>query len=259
MCAFKRKDLEMKKFECNACVNRKCTACLNQYEVPKYCTLVEDLACWHEVKEEVTLQKLTAEVFDRPDCPNWARYAAADKDGKARFHAEEPTIPTVYKAECWCSTDNDSFITGTFDASDWGNSLVERPAKEELPDWCRVGKWVYYIPLTEYCKIEQMNEGFMLRFIDGDSTAIPFKDINNLAQVNQRPFNEKEMQGLVGKVFTTVNGDASIATDFDIVLKALCIYGEWFKNKELVDSVWQLDGKPCYKLEHLNDKGEWVE
>ena len=31
--------------------------------------------------EIAKLPKLTAEVFDRPDCPEWAQYAVVDKDG----------------------------------------------------------------------------------------------------------------------------------------------------------------------------------
>jgi hypothetical protein len=49
----------------------------------------------------------------------------------------------------------------------------------------------------------------------------------------------------------------SIATDFDNIMNSICIGSEWFKGDELANSVWQLDGKPCYKLEHL-ENGEWV-
>jgi hypothetical protein len=71
-------------------------------------------------------------------------------------------------------------------------------------------------------------------------------------------FNKKEMQGLVGKVFTTPDGDVSIATDFDNIMNSICICSEWFKSDELANSILQLDGKPCCKLEHL-ENGEWVE
>ena len=41
------------------------------------------------------LPKLTAEVFDHPDCPKWAKWAAVDYDGEVRFHQEKPTINSL--------------------------------------------------------------------------------------------------------------------------------------------------------------------
>ena len=98
----------------------------------------KDITALRRSEEGFKLPKLTTEVFNRPDCPDWAKYATVDRDGKARFHAEEPIIPIVYEIDGWYSTSNDSFIPGTFDPSDWENSLIKRPSKEELPDWVKV-------------------------------------------------------------------------------------------------------------------------
>lgn len=36
-------------------------------------------------------KKLTQEVFSRPDCPKWAKWAAVDSDGTAYWYEEKPT------------------------------------------------------------------------------------------------------------------------------------------------------------------------
>lgn len=36
-------------------------------------------------------KKLTQEVFTRPDCPKWAKWAAVDADGTAYWYEEKPT------------------------------------------------------------------------------------------------------------------------------------------------------------------------
>jgi hypothetical protein len=233
---------------------------------PRRCHHDDNISNWCEVKDEPTtkssqLLKLTAEVFDRPDCPNWARYAVINHNGRLSFFGDKPKFEGEDYG-CWSCDDyrythiNNAF----FDPSDWQNSLIERPAKEKaLPDWCKVGNWVYYIPLIEYCKIEQMNEGFMLRFVDGDSTAIPLEDVNNLAQVNQRPFNEKEMQGLVGKMLDT-SSSIELIVCYDKYAGDIITHDDTYSAERLMSATdWRIDGKPCFKLEHLNDKGEWVE
>ncbi len=74
------------------------------------------------------LPKLTVEVFDRPDCPEWAEYAAVDADGAVWGFAIEPYFDEENR--CWvCHTDDyegSSFIAEGFDASDWKNSLIKR-------------------------------------------------------------------------------------------------------------------------------------
>jgi hypothetical protein len=209
-----------------------------------------------ELGNKNELPKLTAEIFDRPECPTWANYAVVNEVGKGFYFQSEPERTD----HTWqIPPDHGIADIGKFDASDWKNSLIKRPKKEKvLPAWCKVGYWVYYFPLAEYAKIEQINDGFVLRFIDGEFITISFKDINNLAQANQYSFNNKELRGLVGKAFTTPSDDVSIATNFDSIRNNICIGFEWFTGDELANSVWQLDGKPCFKLEHLNEKGEWV-
>ena len=82
--------------------------------------------------------KLTVEVFNRPDCPEWACFAAVDKNGEAHFYSRKPLSDSVYSCWyiAWC-TDRDNLLriesdrrAVHFDASDWKHSLIQRPVKE---------------------------------------------------------------------------------------------------------------------------------
>lgn len=72
------------------------------------------------MKEKV----LTNEVFQRDDCPKWAKWAAVDSDGIAYWYEEKPKlshcgtfwVPEDYAPKCACITGK---FSGTLD-------LIER-------------------------------------------------------------------------------------------------------------------------------------
>ena len=72
-----------------------------------------------------TLPKLTVDFFNRPDCPEWARWAAVDADGAGHIFDGKPEEGSLYWRDYFV---NATYI-GRYDASDWQNSLIERPAK----------------------------------------------------------------------------------------------------------------------------------
>ena len=82
------------------------------------------------------LPKLTAEVFDRPDCPEWAKYAAVDANGDSFYYEDKPRACEADRE--WlvdkCIVGTNRIIADDFDPTDWRNSLIKRPAK--LPEWC---------------------------------------------------------------------------------------------------------------------------
>ena len=75
----------------------------------------------------VDVVKLTADVFDRDDCPEWAEYAAVDKDGVACFFEKEPRVGVAL----WVPGDTgDKYgAIPVFNSSDWKNSLIRRPSR----------------------------------------------------------------------------------------------------------------------------------
>ena len=120
------------------------------------------------------LPKLTTEVFDRPDCPEWANYAAVDRDGIGRVFELEP----MAEEDGWYNFGSEERIGGgRFDASDWQYSLIERPKEViELPDWCKVDamgwhnrcgyfKVTYIDDVAEHVYIQQVDDkskGYLL-------------------------------------------------------------------------------------------------
>ena len=75
------------------------------------------------------LPKLTTEVFNRPDCPDWAQWAAVAWDGSAYFWAWYPKIDEKERRWVVKGLYNWRRIGGTFDSfdsSDWQNSLISR-------------------------------------------------------------------------------------------------------------------------------------
>ena len=71
------------------------------------------------------LQKLTTNIFSRPDCPEWARWAAVDANGSGHVFDGKPDRGLLY----WRGYYVNGTYIGMYDASDWQNSLIERPAK----------------------------------------------------------------------------------------------------------------------------------
>lgn len=201
-----------------------------------------------QVKE---LPKLTVEVFDHPDCPAWANYASVNKNGRVVFY-EDKKSPGA-KADI-----------GFFDASDWKNSLIERPKKQEqLPVWCKVGETYYDYGAQHYFKVTGIDDEKSEVLISWEPAALadvisyPLF-IGYAKPARKRQFNEKEMLDLVGKVLSSPSGEWR-----SLILWAsgeeVSTYHRSYSANTLMDDGYTIDGKPCYKLEHLNDKGEWVE
>ena len=250
----------MKKFECNGCANH-CVLTTNYNRCSVMCHLeYED---WHLVKEETTtkssqLPKLTAEVFDRPDCPEWANYAVVDEDGKGFYFRSEPEkTDHAWKLPPDCTMAN----IGKFDASDWENSLIKRPPKEDLPDWVKVDNigWHSEPGYFKIIAIDDIEKRVRIQLMDGQTEKYcSFNTIcTEVKHARPRPFNDKEMQDLVGKVLKHSTGNY-LVTAFDNRWNQVKIESTWREREELKEFWTHLDGKPCYKLEHQNDKGEWV-
>lgn len=71
------------------------------------------------------LPKLTVDIFNRPDCPEWAKWAAVDEDGKGYLYSSEP----ARRLHVWHFCVDNEYI-GDYDPADWQSSLIERPTAE---------------------------------------------------------------------------------------------------------------------------------
>ena len=82
--------------------------------------------------------KLTVEVFDRPDCPEWAKWAAVDQDGEAWWYENLPEREAGNWNAVPCQHTLHSrgrlIVDQLFDATDWKNSLIIRPVERSCSD-----------------------------------------------------------------------------------------------------------------------------
>lgn len=203
------------------------------------------------------LPKLTADVFNHPDCPEWAKYAAADADGYAFYYSEKPFM--VANNGGWgiaCNMNSQAkLIPEIMEATDWENSLIERPAK--LPEWCKVGEWIYtsneqylkIVGISIDLKCVEFSNGVKWNVQDVVDEAVPAR---------LRPYNAKEMKALVGKVLETKRGSAILILQYIVGVNELCFWENRLNADMLLSEEYIIDGKPAGVLEHLED-GEWVE
>lgn len=216
-----------------------------------------DVSDWQNSRIErpvKVLPKLTTEVFNREDCPKWAKYAAVDEIGIAFYYRDIPRKA----CETW-RVDSVLYyqeISGEWDASDWKHSLIERPVKElKLPDWCKVGEWCYCLDddgNPKYFKITTIKDNY----IYGEDWDI---DYHFVKQAHPRPYNAKEMRGLIGKAVGDEHGNLFFVTAFVVDDGgAVCVNGVVYNANDLLE-VFTIDNEPCGVLEHLNENGEWVE
>ena len=134
----------MNEFNCGnkSCAN-SCSVSLHIIsKEPNKCLMTGEDQKWEKVFKPVKepasaakpepLLELTADVFNRPDCPEWAKYAAVDSEGNAQWFEKEPhaTIEYDYYSEhsgYWDSFGKEKDIPGIYDYGNWKGSLIKNP------------------------------------------------------------------------------------------------------------------------------------
>lgn len=233
-----------------------------QAAAEKVKALLLSLHC-DETLQDKQLPKLTAEVFNRPDCPAWAKYAAVDGNGAGYYYSEKPFI--LSDAFGWgivCSETNQSeLISGKFNNSDWKNSLIERAAK--LPDWCKVDAvgWHKRCGYFKVTYIDDISKRVDIQQVEDKSKGyLSFHTVcNEVLQANRRPFNTKEMKSLVGRTVAPDYGAVFLVIKFVDTSEGgeVGIDGIYYNADRLLDK-FTINGKPAGVFEHL-ENGEWVE
>lgn len=202
-----------------------------------------------ESLQDKQLPKLTTEVFDRPDCPEWAQYAAVDINGTAHYYDERPyPLGTSFynnRAHSWS-------VGGYFDPSDWKNSLIERPNK--LPEWCKVDAvgWHKRCGYFKVTRIDDVSKRVDIQQVeDRYKGYLSFHTVcNEAVQASLRPYNEGEMRSLVGKVIESEEY-AFVINSYSDVSKTVRFNGYNYTSADLLNNNLTINGKPCFVLEHL--------
>lgn len=253
----------MKKFKCNDCVH----GCVVIMERGEKCPLICEYnkAKWHEVKEETStdcnsLPKLTAEVFDRPDCPEWADYAFVNSYGHCVVLEVKPKI-TEHGSLCAHDLHHEIMHQrGRFKRVI--GEYIERPWKKALPDWCKVGAICYDYGAEHYFEVTRIDdekaEVSISWYPKGLAEVISYSLFTEYARpARKHCFNEHEMLDLVGKVLSAPSGEWRSSILWASGDEVVTHYREYNANA-LMDGGYTINGEPCYVLEHLNEKGEWV-
>ena len=200
------------------------------------------------------LPKLTAEVFDRPDCPEWAKIAVVNRNGKAYYGGYKAArINCSGGWRGWYDEQGKWKRIGNelFDASDWQNSLVERPAK--LPDWCKVGEWVYLCNGT-YSRIVSINDCHVN--LENGISVGKNSIHEEMVPTRLRPYNAVEIPDLPFEV-TERN------SNFRTTVVSCQGNKVWLAGASTAISTEELmrdftaKGELCGVLEHL-ENGEWL-
>lgn len=199
------------------CINEDCGGNCEIYteKDPLNCILDDECAEWEEVTEEYQKQDETFYFCDEVE-------DAKEKIEQVMTERDEPV------------TDCNQLATNCI----------------QLPDWCKVGKWVYVPEIKEYFKITDI-QGENL--IDEHGDHLPYKDC---VQARLRQFILDEMKALVGKLFKDTDDNIFLATSYLCHRGGLLIGGYYYNAGELLDSSLTIDSKPCGVFEHLED-GEW--
>jgi hypothetical protein len=148
-------------------------------------------------------KKLTADVFNRPDCPEWATFAAVDKDGMLFYFSNKPLSHTA--SGHWMMHRFVKYVfvaEEKFDSTDWKNSLIERPEKKEtLPDWCKVDAvgWHKRCGYFTVTYIDDFSERVDIQQVEDKSKGyLSFHTVcNEVVQARLRPWTFEEAPFMV--------------------------------------------------------------
>jgi hypothetical protein len=206
------------------------------------------------------LPKLTAEVFDRPDCPVDAKIAVVNRNGSAYWGSFNIARPDFLGG--WTGEGSWFYIPGRWDSSDWQNSLIERPVKEnKLPDWCKPGAWVWSNNFGFFL-ITSIKDGAIKGECPGYGEISMDYHFEDLKEAYLRPFDNEEMKSLVGKnLVNKETKDINLVTDYinevdedDPSYHYCTVYvgGENMVAEDLLED-FTIDGYPCGQLERKED------
>lgn len=176
---------------------------------------------------------------------------------ECKFGGQVCKCETTLYAPVFCVFHKEKQTDWRIDNTDLNTATIESvETKTTLPDWCKVGEWVciynHYKKEWEYFKVNETKGNYI-----SSDNGLKFS-FCDLMQARIRPYNAKEMRGLVGKVLEWGN-NSELVISYNEAEVEVYVDRMWCTAEYLMDNEYTIDGKPCGVLEHLNDNGEWVE
>lgn len=196
----------------------------------------------------IAVPKLTHDVFSMEECPKWAKYAAVDADGVAYWYEVEPKLCTV--AHCWDSIglrarrlrQPGSSVSILFDADDWKNSLIKRPAA--VPAWFKPGVLAYNNDTHTCFHVTASTE---------------YRE--NYLEAKVRPFSADELERKLGQFVLGPNGSKLLVTGYCAEgrlsgLPVICVLGnKWLTAEELLT----YGSRPQGIKQYRSKEGTWID
>lgn len=144
----------------------------------------------------------------------------------------------------------------------WEPIRNEDYGKPLIPDWIKVGEWVYLWDDAIYAKITEIEtvgcSAPIIHFNNNTSRTYGALSWDNVSQARLHPYNAYEMKALVGKVLDR-DGDRGLVLFYEDHTNKVYILGTWF-SADIIMERYTIDGLPCGVLERFHEeKGEWVE
>lgn len=246
------------KHECRGC-KRKCK--VESSAEPLVCILsgLTNFSQWHQVKEpapkplsEAILPKLTVEVFDLPEVKEnapWGTCAVIEIDERLWIAESIPEMTSTgwhqdgAKKRWYVAPSKYKF-----DASDWQNSLVKRVEKNKLPDFIKVGNYIWNEFQGRFASITAVGERIQL--LDLTEQKGYMEDVDCLKPARVRPWTFEEAP----YHFKTKDDLYFFVWDFDFGWGYRSSKYSTFHSLSEVAKLTQLSGEPCGVLECVNEK-----
>ena len=208
------------------------------------------------------LPKLTVEVFDREDCPDWAEWAAVDYDCNAFYYDAEPELRNAM----WSIKHKRArveFIAGGYDSSDYRHSLIRRPENNKLPSWCKCGALIWHKNLgyAKITSIEIVMFKTRVNIATLDGNAKGFFNVATFKENCREARMDIDLEDLVGRKVRNVNSGSIKLITHAYPQDLTVSMGDSVRvpySSLFLGAPYQLIGKPKYKYEHLED-GKWKE
>lgn len=240
----------MKKYRCDRCDGGcPCVIEWGDYPAPIRCPIDGNRVDWQEVENpESKLPKLTVEALKERgiEWPGWAKYVAVWSDGAAIMYENKPKL-TDYG--WWPAVGRWSSIHDVkWDASEWKISLIERPSVEKkdqkLPEWCKVGRFVYGILEKKYGKIITFHHGVTVIFFGDQHPTTHLPQYFEEAEIKPWNFETGPLQvKVVSMRDPSLEFVLSLCPDGYYKVGAFSSGREHFK--EVLRKYIQIDGSPC--------------
>lgn len=212
------------------------------------------------IEQQTIEQKpeLTVEVFDREDCPEWARWAAVDPCGEAFYYESKPRI----KDDIWVNkkVTKVRHISGSYYSSDYKHSLIERPEKVVLPDWVKPDAIGWHAKTGYFCVTDISAKESRIYFRTIADSADGFFGYSTVIKECIEARCIVDAVDLVGKKVRRPNEVVRLITRCDPITNRVDLGDlKGIPIGVLTESQnYRLIGEIKFKYQHMED-GEWVD